>query len=434
MKHRFSIYLNPYSLLAILCVVVTVCFAPRYLDTVMSMGHMIPSDDMATDYTKGVGWAFVLGCSIFFWPVSSQNKKLLLLGWLAKIAVTLLFMLVYESHYGLDAYGYFEMSRLYDFNFSELSFFHTNTSNIVNIARLHQKIFPDSYHAMKVSFAMLGLIGIYLFYRSAVIFLQCEKPRLFYLLAFFPGIIFWSSILGKEPIVFLGIGLYTYGVSGWYRFKKIRFLAAICGGILTAMFIRQWLGVIMVVPIGIIFLLGVHSIISRFFFVIFSIVIGYFSAIPFLERFKISALQDLLLAADKTTSGFVRTAGGSTQALDFDFSSLGGFISFLPYGAFTALFRPLPGEVMNPFGLLAGLESAILLILLIIAVKRTSLRELKEPFILWAILFVMIWAMVNGIVSSTNFGVGVRYKLQILPVLLGLLLYLSRRRIVTEEI
>lgn len=416
------------NLCMIFCLVCIILFAPRYLDMVMSMGQMIPSDDMATDYMKGVGWAFVLGCSIFLWPVSSQNKKLLLLGWIAKIMVTLFFMLFYEGHYGLDAYNYFEVSRIYDFNFSELSFFHALSENMENIARLHRQFFPDSYHAMKVSFAMLGLIGIYLFYRSAVTFLQREKPYLFYMLAFFPSIIFWSSILGKEPIVFFGIGLYTYGVSGWYRFRRITYLVAICCGILVAVFIRQWLGLIMVVPMGITFLTGMRGTISRFFFVMFSIVAGYFSAIPFLARFKISAMQDILTASESTTAGFVGTPGGSTQALNFDFSSPVGLISFLPYGAFTALFRPFPGEVMNPFGFFAGIESLILLILLAKAIVRSRLSELKEPLILWALLFVLTWSSINGLVSSTNFGVAVRYKLQILPVLISLLIYLARKR------
>lgn len=411
-----------------LCLIGIVLLVPPYLDSVVSLGHMIPSDDMATDYVKGLGWAFVLGGTIFLWPVSSRNKKLLLYGWLAKIAVTLLFMLYYEGHYGLDAYMYFEESRQADFSPEALNF-KTGTQNLINLARLHRQFLPDAYHAMKVSCAMLGLMGIYLFYRAAVIFMQKEMPRFFYLLAFFPGIIFWSSILGKDPIVFFGIGLYTYGVSGWYRYKKQRFLPVICLGILTAVFIRQWLGLIMVIPMGITFLFGLRGMLSRLFLGIFSAVVGYFSVLPFLERFKIEAMEDILKAADKTTTGFVGTAGGSTQTLNFDFSSPIGLLSFLPYGAFTALFRPFPGEVMNPFGLLAGLESAILLFLLARAIKRTRLSELKEPFVLWAILFVVVWALMNGLVSSTNFGVAVRYKLQILPILLGVLIYLARKRV-----
>ncbi|MBI1920101.1 MAG: hypothetical protein HYS23_03365 [Geobacter sp.] len=417
---------------AIICIAATVYLVPRYLDMVAVMGGASPEPDMYTDYVKAVFWSFALWISIMAWPISLQNKKLLLAGWSAKILVTLFFMLFYEWHYGgstgLDAYRYFVESRQTNFDIHALGF-KDGTENISNIAMLHRQLLPDSYHTMKVSFAMIGLVGIYFFYRAAVIFLGREVPRLFYLLAFFPGIIFWSSILGKDPVVFFGIGVYTYGVSGWYRYKKVRFLMAICSGILTAVFIRQWLGLIMAVPMGIIFMFGLRGMATRLFSGIFTVLLIYFSTLPFLERFQIEAMEDILRAADKTTLGFVTTPGGSTQALNFDFSSPLGLMLFLPYGAFTALFRPFPGEVMNPFGLLAGLESVFLLFLLARAIKRTKLSELKEPFVLWAILFVLTWALMTGMVSSTNFGVGVRYKLQVLPILLGLLMYLARKRV-----
>ena len=40
------------------------------------------------------------------------------------------------------------------------------------------------------------------------------------LLGLYPSIIFWSSILGKDPIAFLGIGMYVFGVVGWSRTSR----------------------------------------------------------------------------------------------------------------------------------------------------------------------------------------------------------------------
>lgn len=140
------------------------------------------------------------------------------------------------------------------------------------------------------------------------------------------------------------------------------------------------------------------------------------------------AFQNFVAATDKTTKGFVNTAGVSTQDLNVELGSIGGIVKFLSFGAFTALFRPLPGEVMIPFGLLAGLERLSLLVLLVLVIKSTRFREMKEPLVMWAILFVVTLASVHGIVSSANFGLEVRYKLQILPVLLGVLFYLLRKR------
>jgi hypothetical protein len=97
-------------------------------------------------------------------------------------------------------------------------------------------------------------------------------------------------------------------------------------------------------------------------------------------------------------------------------------------GVFTALFRPLPGEVPNLFGFIQSLENVALLLLLIMAIKRTRLEELKDPLVVWAILLVLAWASVYGM-ATYNLGTLVRFRLQILPMFLGLLLYLSRRRV-----
>jgi hypothetical protein len=102
--------------------------------------------------------------------------------------------------------------------------------------------------------------------------------------------------------------------------------------------------------------------------------------------------------------------------------------AFLPLGVFTALFRPLPGEVLNIFGIFASLENMATLGLLWLAIKRTHWEELKEPVVTWALSFVIAWSTVYAFVSSYNLGTASRYRLQILPVMICLLVYLSRRR------
>lgn len=120
--------------------------------------------------------------------------------------------------------------------------------------------------------------------------------------------------------------------------------------------------------------------------------------------------------------------GGSAQEMPVDVGSVQGVLLFLPLGAFTALFRPLPGEIMNPFGLLAGLENLALLGLLLVAVVRLRTARGADPAVVWAVAFVCAWASIYGFISYQNLGTGVRFKLQVLPVLVGLLLHLSRKR------
>jgi len=102
-------------------------------------------------------------------------------------------------------------------------------------------------------------------------------------------------------------------------------------------------------------------------------------------------------------------------------------IKFAPSGIFTALFRPLPWDVKGMLGLLAGMEGLLLLYLFFRAMIQTQLRELKDPILVWAIVLVFSWALLYGF-AIQNFGTGVRWKTQVLPIFLGLLLYLGRSR------
>src|SRR5688500_6088384 len=73
---------------------------------VSELGHRIPQRDLESDYAQGIVIAILLGGSIFLWPVPRSDKRALGIIWIAKVFVTLVFMLFYENHYPLDAYAY----------------------------------------------------------------------------------------------------------------------------------------------------------------------------------------------------------------------------------------------------------------------------------------------------------------------------------------
>ena len=103
---------------------------------------------------------------------------------------------------------------------------------------------------------------------------------------------------------------------------------------------------------------------------------------------------------------------------------MGEMLSFAPIGMFTALFRPLPGEVNNIFGILAGLENGLLLFLIASGIYRARWRAWFDPAVVWALTTLLSWSFVYGFVSAQNLGSAFRFRLQILPVLLSLALYL----------
>lgn len=396
--------------------------------SITSLGQNIPQYNVITDYATGLLWCIALGLSIFVWPVPSKHKLPLLNLWLVKSLVALGFMLLVEGYYSsLDGYSYFDIPR--QANFSWTGFKVTNgTENIINLVWLYYRLMPESYHALKVSCAMIGFVAIYVFYRAAVIFLKREEILVLYLLALFPSILFWTSIIGKEPIALLGMSLYSYGVIGWYRFQQWRYLLWLALGVAIATFMRLWLGPIQLIPVAVILILrGGQGILKRTGLTIV-IAIALLLAIRRIQTyFGIATPQDLLITLN--TLSRLWSYGGSGQQLNVDFTQVDQLLVFIPLGMFTALFRPLPGEILNPFGLLAGLENLLLLFLMGLAIIKTRRKDFKDPVILWATLLVLTWTVLYSFVSYQNLGSAVRFKLQILPTFVGLLLYLGRRRI-----
>jgi hypothetical protein len=146
---------------------------------------------------------------------------------------------------------------------------------------------------------------------------------------------------------------------------------------------------------------------------------------PLLQRFRLENIEDLRNTAAAMSRGW--EGAGSSIVLDIDFTSTRSIIGHIPFGVLTALFRPLPGEVRNPFGLLAGLENALIIVLLFRVVPRARRSDFADPLVRWAIAVVLLWAVVYGF-AAYNLGSLVRFKLQILPIFLLILLYLGRPR------
>jgi hypothetical protein len=398
---------------------------PTFAGLLRVWGRSIPQPHIEADYLFGLVWAIVLGVSILFWPVPSRDRLPLLVLWGAKSLVTLGFMLLYEWQYSLDSYGYFSASRQPWQPLDSLSWWLTGGGNtLIGVAWIQTYLLPDSYHALKVTFAMIGLIAVYLFYRAAVIYCGEDKPRLLYVLGLYPSILFWSSILGKDPLQLLGIALYAYGVVGWGLTKRWSYFLPIGAGILLAASIRFWAGPILLLPLFVLLVLGARGATGKLAFLLGGLLVVGLVLDRFADRLGLAALEDFYATAQRLGRGW---EGGSNLEQAVQFTSLGSILAFLPRGMFTALFRPLPGEVMNPFGLLAGLENFFLLVLLGMAVVRARLSVFRDPLVLWAALLLVTWAGLYGFISYYNMGAAVRFKLQVLPVLLMLLLYLSRR-------
>jgi hypothetical protein len=153
----------------------------------------------------------------------------------------------------------------------------------------------------------------------------------------------------------------------------------------------------------------------------------------FSSYFAVESLDEMVSTVDTLAQG--QATGGSAQDIP-RFFNVRDMITFFPIALFTTLFRPLPGELMTPFGLLAGIENFLLLIYFVAAIRRTQWQTWRETPVMWIVLLILTWASLYGFFSSSNLGAAVRFKLQILPVLLSFVIYLrviSQRHKITKS-
>lgn len=417
---------RPSHILAVVGIAIGIGFmVPGFAALIRTWGRHILESNVDVGYLLSMMWATVLAVVIVFLPVRIEDKPRLLLLWAVKIGVTLGVMLLYEYLYGLDAYWYSWAAQRPERPSEGMEGYRGGTGAILLLSWWLNKLGPESFHALKLSYSFIGLLGVYILYRAAGI-ARPVTPRLLYTLAFFPTVLFWSSTLGKDATVFFGIAIATLGSMGILRHRGWHYWIILGAGITLAAWIRTWLAPLLLAPVLWASFAGSWGWGRRL------VAAG-------LTMIALVAARDQIIARAPSLSGrgvvdAVRTLssdetswkGGSARKLP-RIESPGSLAAYVPVATFTGLFRPLPGEVLNPFGVLFGLENLLLVILLVLAIRRSRWRDVQDPVVQWAIVYLLGWGALHGL-TVYNYGALVRFKLQASPVLLCLLLHLSQKR------
>jgi hypothetical protein len=398
--------------------------APHIQNFVEAMGDHLPEQNVVTDYLLAWVASIAIAVAIGFAPLSSKHKEALIILWIARCVVTLGLMLAYEHLYLLDSTGYFYEPSQPRFNAEP--HFGSGTENVKFVIYLLYKVLPPDYHLLKVVFSFIGLVGTYFFYFAARTYLRRDKIEILYLLGLFPSILFWSSIIGKDPLIFLGLGLYAWGVVSWRVDGSWRWLLVIVFSVALTASLRAWLGPLLLGPVVLLsMVLSLRH--SRYILTTFLMLAALITGFQLTNTYFGTSSAELLEYTGSQSARFGSVQGESNVDLTIDFSSPVAIVKYLPVGIFTALFRPLPGEVRNTFGLLAGLENLGLLLLLGTSLARLRFSELQKPIVLWMLTLILGWACLYGLFAY-NLGSLSRYKLQVAPVFLGFLLTINRRR------
>ncbi len=376
----------------------------------------------ATGYVWALAWACVLAVVLLVLPLRRLDKQTLLVLWGAKVAVALGFMLAYEARYrsGLDAFWYYYHGVPNHVALPlELG---GGVNNVYTLVWALHSIVPDAYHAMKVTFAFFGLAAIYLLYRAARLVWPSLGPGVLAFVGLFPSVLFFSSILGKDPLVLLGIAAAAMGLALLWRARWVG-LPWLAAGLAVVQLVRPWIGPILVVPAIFLALAGrfpapsAEARAKGLGLALTVLAVG--TALAALALSNTPAMQTALQEIDETSRAWAEGGTGQTPP---EFTEVWVVLAFLPWGMFTALFRPLPGDGGGWFGALAAFEGIVLLCLVLLVAFNLSVRgtgkRLAQPPAQWVLLTVLLWSAAYAFVSYQNLGTGFRFRLQVVPILL----------------
>ncbi len=195
---------------------------------------------------------------------------------------------------------------------------------------------------------------------------------------------------------------------------------------LVASFIRPWLAGILLFPLTVFAAFGLRTLRAPVLVIAVAIAALPLAVSTTTSRLGMKEGDDAAQSIDKLNTSY--QGGGSTRQLGDNEGTVGSLVALTPLGMLSVLFRPFPGEVNNMFGMMAGVENTVLLAFFLRAVWRTPARELRDPFLLWAIVLILVWLAGYATVAAANVGTSVRYRLQIMPLYLWLLAHFSRKR------
>jgi hypothetical protein len=291
---------------------------------------------------------------------------------------------------------------------SWLSLYETGTKFIGFVSWPFINILNLSYYSMMILFSFFGYLGILLFY----ITIKENTPSspfiynltIVELVLLLPNLHFWTSSLGKGSLIFLGIGLFVFGLS---RINK-RLLFCLFGAFIIYMIRPHILmALITAVVIGLFLTnIGIKPIFKWLILIIAVFIFFYISS----SVLQFTDVDSLDITSSSKLSHRASELGKSDSGIDIN-----NYNIF--YKLFTFWFRPLFFDGLGILGLITSFENAICLFMAIIVIRYLIVHWSKwNGFFRIGIFIFILGSFILAQVSG-NLGIALRQKSQFMPFL-----------------
>jgi hypothetical protein len=310
-----------------------------------------------------------------------------------------------------DSKGYYERAIVNTLG-SWFEYYGTSTTFITFVGYPFIRYLGFSYEAVMLLFSFFGFLGFvyfYVFFKENIKF----KHTLFgydlmLLMLFLPNLHFWSSSFGKGSIIFLGIGLYFFGISK----IRHRYIAAIIGGVIIY-HVRPHVMLVTLVSSAIGFVFSTKGIgifwrlvflagASIVFFYIYSDVL---TLVGIDEEAFLSEGLDLTRRAQELTK--------ATSGVDITSYSL-------PMQVFTFLYRPLFIDAPGMLGLIVSFENVFYLFisLKLFSTLRGVRFLITGSFLVKSAFLSFLSVSIALAQIAGNLGLAMRQKSQVMILLM----------------
>lgn len=253
----------------------------------------------------------------------------------------------------------------------------------------------------------IGLVSTFYAFRKNYVFLHQRKILTWLLM--FPALWFWTSTIGKDAFMFLGIGLTCLGIT---NYKLNYFLIAF--GVFVLYAFRPPAAYIALLALGSFFVINVNDTpLLR----LVKIAIGIFLIINLLNY-----LSDKWGVEDFTNESLTELQSGTLRYNNYGTAALeekGGGITSIPRGILDVLARPFIWESGSLLTFASALE--INSVLLLLWIRRRSVKlffknGLKHRLSTFVLSFVLIYVVSVGLFEN-NIGLIARHRSIIFPFL-----------------
>jgi hypothetical protein len=365
---------------------------------------------------------FAIGAGICFSWIEAMKKRYAFVdvSLLKKMyGYHVLLSLVYFAYIAFnpsDSKAYYEKVNSNFRGDTWMDFYGTSTTFIEWVAYPFIHYLGFSFYAMMALFSIFGYIGFlyfYVFFRENIRFNHYFMGYNLLTLTFFlPNLHFWSASLGKGSIIFMGIGMFFFGISNVRR----RYISLIIGAIVIYHVRPHVMLVILVsTAMGFIFSSKGVSVAVRVVFLLGASVAFFFIYQDVLSMVGIDEEQFLTQGLDM--SGRASKLTKAASGVDITQYSL-------PMQVFTFMYRPLFVDAPGLLGLIVSFENVFYVIMSwkVIGNLRGFRFLLSGSFLAKSAFFSLMTISIALAQIAGNLGLAMRQKSQVMILLMFVVL------------